>query len=69
VNEIINKYGILISQHPYTPNGKKNGKLENSVREFSKIFCANREKLHIFMRNNQLKTFLIPVFINNLIHC
>jgi len=42
---------------------------ELSVREFSEIFCANQEKLHLSMRNNQLKTFLISVFINNFNHC
>jgi len=45
--------------------------LENSVREFSKIFYTNllqeRKTTHIY--EEQLKTFLRPVFINNLIHC
>jgi len=67
VNEI-NKYWILIFFIPLMEKihtkQRKIGEL--FVQELSKIFCANREKLHV-SRNNQLKTFLIPVFINN--HC
>jgi len=61
VNEIINKYWILIFEDPLLLlmekihiKQRKIGEL--SVQEFSKIFCANREKLYVSMRNNQLKT-------------
>jgi len=45
--------------------------LENSLREFSKISYANllQERKTTRIYEEQLKTFLIPVFINNLIYC